>query len=59
MSQGMTNGQIARALKFSESTVRQETMAIYRYLQVPGRVEAVDAAIDRGILPQPDPTTIT
>ncbi len=56
MAQGMTNGQIARALKFSESTVRQETMAIYRYLQVPGRVEAVDAAIDRGILPQPDPT---
>lgn len=57
MAQGMTNGQIARALKFSESTVRQETMAIYRYLQVPGRVEAVDAAIDRGLLPQPDPAT--
>lgn len=57
MAQGMTNGQIARALKFSESTVRQETMAIYRYLQVPGRVEAVEAAIDRGLLPQPDPMT--
>jgi DNA-binding NarL/FixJ family response regulator len=55
MAQGMTNGQIARALKFSESTVRQETMAIYRFLQVPGRVEAVDAAIARGLLPQPDP----
>jgi DNA-binding CsgD family transcriptional regulator len=59
MAQGMTNGQIARALKFSESTVRQETMAIYRYLQVPGRVEAVDAAIERGLLPQPDPATVS
>ncbi len=57
MSQGMTNGQIARALKFSESTVRQETMAIYRYLQVPGRVEAVEVAIERGLLPQPDPVS--
>jgi len=59
MAQGMTNGQIARALKFSESTVRQETMAIYRYLQVPGRVEAVDTAIERGLLPQPDPAPVS
>lgn len=59
MAQGMTNGQIARALKFSESTVRQETMAIYRYLQVPGRVEAVDTAIERGLLPQPDPAVVS
>lgn len=59
MAKGMTNGQIARALKFSESTVRQETMAIYRYLQVPGRVEAVDAAIERGLLPQPDSATVS
>lgn len=57
MAQGMTNGQIARSLKFSESTVRQETMAIYRYLQVPGRVEAVEVAVERGLLPQPDPVS--
>ena len=50
MAQGMTNGQIARVLKFSESTVRQETMAIYRTLQVRGRAEAVQFAEDRGLL---------
>ncbi len=50
MAQGMTNGQIARVLKFSESTVRQETMAIYRTLQVRGRAEAVQFAEDTGLL---------
>ena len=32
-------------------------MAIYRYLQVPGRVEAVEVAIERGLLPKPDPVS--
>lgn len=50
MAAGMTNGQIARILKFSESTVRQETMAIYRNLQVRGRAEAVQFAEDHGLL---------
>ena len=50
MATGMTNGQIARILKFSESTVRQETMAIYRTLQVRGRAEAVQYAEDHGLL---------
>lgn len=50
MSTGMTNGQIARILKFSESTVRQETMAIYRTLQVRGRAEAVQYAEEHGLL---------
>lgn len=50
MAQGMTNGQIARVLKFSESTVRQETMAIYRTLQVRGRAEAVQFAEGTGLL---------
>lgn len=50
MATGMTNGQIARILKFSESTVRQETMAIYRTLQVRGRAEAVQFAEDHGLL---------
>jgi DNA-binding CsgD family transcriptional regulator len=40
MSMGMTNDQIAHQIKFSASTVRQETMAIYRYLHVGGRSEA-------------------
>ena len=40
MSMGMTNDQIAHQIKFSASTVRQETMAIYRFLHVGGRSEA-------------------
>jgi DNA-binding CsgD family transcriptional regulator len=40
MSAGMTNDQIAHQIKFSASTVRQETMAIYRFLHVGGRSEA-------------------
>lgn len=51
MAKGMTNGQIARVLAFSESTVRQETMAIYRNLQVKGRAEAIDFGRRNGIIP--------
>lgn len=51
MAKGMTNGQIARVLAFSESTVRQETMAIYRILQVKGRAEAVELGRSRGLIP--------
>ena len=40
MSMGMTNDQIAHQIKFSASTVRQETMVIYRFLHVGGRSEA-------------------
>lgn len=42
---GRTNAQIAHVVGFSESTVRQETMAIYRTLGVDGRGQA--AAIAR------------
>ena len=55
MAEGMTNAQIARILRFSESTVRQETMAIYRALHVKGRVEAVECARRLGALPEPTP----
>lgn len=51
MAKGMTNGQIARVLAFSESTIRQETMAIYRTLQVKGRAEAVDYGRTHGLIP--------
>lgn len=44
LADGLTNAQIAKRVKFSESTVRQETMAIYRYFAVPGRQEAVRRA---------------
>lgn len=50
MAQGMTNGQIARVLAFSESTVRQETMAIYRLLHVKGRSEAVQYGRTHGLI---------
>ena len=53
MSKGMTNGQIARVLAFSESTVRQETMAIYRTLQVKGRAEAIAYGHDHGLITDP------
>lgn len=50
MAQGMTNGQIARVLAFSESTVRQDTMAIYRILHVKGRSEAVHYGRTHGLI---------
>jgi DNA-binding CsgD family transcriptional regulator len=52
MSQGLTNGQIARTISFSESTVRVESMAIYRHFGVHSRHEAVVAARLRGDLPE-------
>lgn len=50
LAQGMTNPQIAARIGYSDSTVRQETMAIYRHLGVSGRRDAVDMATMRGIL---------
>ena len=41
---GRTNAQIAHIVGFSESTVRQETMAIYRTLGVEGRGQAAAVA---------------
>jgi DNA-binding CsgD family transcriptional regulator len=41
---GRTNAQIAHVVGFSESTVRQETMAIYRTLGVDGRGQAATLA---------------
>ena len=46
MSQGATNVQIARRMGFSESTIKQETMAIYRHFGVHSRAEAIRASQD-------------
>jgi DNA-binding NarL/FixJ family response regulator len=46
----MTNPQIAARIGFSDSTVRQETMAIYRFLGAEGRRDAVQIASLRGLL---------
>lgn len=50
MAEGMTNRQIAVRIAFSESTVRLESMAIYRYFGVHSRAEAVAAARASGEL---------
>ena len=50
MAEGMTNRQIAARICFSESTVRLESMAIYRYFGVHSRTQAVAAARASGLL---------
>lgn len=44
MRDGLTNRQIAARIAFSESTVRMESMAIYRHFGVHSREEAVTVA---------------
>lgn len=50
MSKGRTNRQIASELHVSESTVRHESMRIYKALDVTSRIAAVEAARREGIL---------
>jgi DNA-binding NarL/FixJ family response regulator len=50
MAAGQTNAQIARSIGFSESTVRQETMGIYRHLGANGRHDATRLAAERGMI---------
>ena len=50
IADGSTNAQIADALILSESTIRQETVKIYRKLAVPNRTEATKKAALLGIL---------
>lgn len=52
MARGLTNGQIAHLINFSESTVRMESMSIYRYFGVHSRLDAVEAAKHVGELPR-------
>ena len=50
MARGLTNSQIAQQISFSESTVRLESMCIYRHFGVHSRLEAVQAARAAGVL---------
>jgi DNA-binding CsgD family transcriptional regulator len=50
MGDGMTNAEISTKVLLSESTVRQETIRIYRALAVPGRQEAVAKARALGLI---------
>lgn len=47
--EGATNPQIAKELSYSLSTIRMDTMSIYRKLGVDGRVEAIGKALERGL----------
>ena len=49
---GLVNGMIAKVLMLSESTIRQETVKIYRSLGVGDRLEAVKKAKVLGLLPK-------
>lgn len=51
MADGKTNSAIARLIGFSESTVRQETIEIFRKVGVNDRRSAVIRAQESGILP--------
>ena len=53
MSLQFTNRRIALRLGYSESTVRQDTMAIFAFLKVDNRKEAVEQGIVRGLIQQP------
>jgi LuxR family maltose regulon positive regulatory protein len=53
MSEGMTNREIAARICFSESTVRLESMAIYRILGVRSRSQAVATARQAGLFSDP------
>jgi DNA-binding CsgD family transcriptional regulator len=52
MGDGLTNAEIGHRVLLSESTVRQETIRIYRALAVTGRMEAVAKARSLGLLPK-------
>lgn len=50
ISRGMTNAEIAQDLILSESSIRQETVKIYKALGVSSRLEASKRAVHLGIL---------
>ena len=53
LCQGYTNRQIAQRIGFSESTVRQDTMAIYAALGVHRRADAIRTALESGMVADP------
>lgn len=49
LGKGFTNAHIAQEIGYSESLVRQETIAIYAALHISGRTEIIDAAVNETI----------
>ena len=56
MSLGQTNAEISRAMMLSESTIRQETVRIYRSLGVSSRSEASKKAKALGLIGRTGPS---
>jgi DNA-binding NarL/FixJ family response regulator len=63
---GLTNYQIARMLNVSESTVKQESIRIYKFLDVNNRADAVAVALEQGLIQEqtteseaPSPETLS
>ncbi|GEM_PF-4573247 len=50
MGQHLTNRQIGEQLDYSESTIRQDTMVIYRAFSVSGRRAAIEQARSLGLI---------
>lgn len=55
MAEGMVNAEIAAKLMLSESTIRQETVRIYRALGVANRNEAAAQGRALGLIKRPPP----
>lgn len=51
MAKGMTNAQIANELILSESSIKQESVKIFRALAVENRRDAVRRARETGLIP--------
>lgn len=54
MASGLTLAQIARRLGYSESTIRAESLNIYRYLGVHDRQHAIEVGRHLGLVGVPD-----
>lgn len=50
-SEGLTNAAIGKEVSLSESTVRQETIRIYKSMDANGRLEAIAKAKIAGLIP--------
>ncbi|MFJ3090797.1 MULTISPECIES: response regulator transcription factor [unclassified Streptomyces] len=55
VAQAMSNRQIAVKLGIAEGTIKRHMRNIFTKLDAVSRIDAVNKAVERGLLPQPDP----
>ncbi|PZT72582.1 MULTISPECIES: response regulator transcription factor [unclassified Streptomyces] len=55
VSQAMSNRQIAVRLGIAEGTIKRHMRNIFTKLDAVSRIDAVNKAVERGLLPQPEP----